>query len=446
MAGPPRTVTYEGLYPSQIRERFERDAEDAAADDWYPTSESWQGGVLHVTFEHQPGRRELARSAAASVAASGTPPRSPMPSSTSAPAPGRTPMPQWRRAALVGVAGAAIVALASVTLVGFGGWDRPGTVYGNPVSMATPAPGGLGPRADAVAFLESNGFAGAVSPVGDGQERWLGRGSDGSIAELLGPEGGLLRTAVTVFPATDVGVGEIAQPTDVLRFLDRFAPGSTEWATAHTDDAVAARGVPVRQRFGDRIVAVSALDDEDATVYTYAVTQAEAPARSRKTPRPAPVARTFSDGSWLVGSEVRPGTYRATADGTCSWTRLGEPQAGIEQVIASGIGSGPRLVTVGKRDVSFRASGCGRWTSDLSRITDDRTAFGDGMFQVGEDIAAGTYHSNGSGTCSWSRLSGFGGSVGEVIASAVGVGPQEVVLRGSDKGFASAGCGNWTRS
>ena len=71
--------------------------------------------------------------------------------------------------------------------------------------------------------------------------------------------------------------------------------------------------------------------------------------------------------------------------------------------------------------------------------------FGDGMFLVGEDVAAGTYRSTGDGSCTWSRLSGFGGSVGEVIASAVGVGPQEVVLRGSDKGFASSGCGGWTR-
>jgi hypothetical protein len=248
-----------------------------------------------------------------------------------------------------------------------------------------------------------------------------------------------------VFPAVDVGVGEIAQPTAVLRFLDRFAPGSTEWATAHTDDAVAARGTPVRQRFGDRLVAVSALDGEDTSVYTYAVTQAEAPARSRKTPKPAAVARTFSDGTWQVGSEVKPGTYRATVEGTCSWTRLGEPEAGLEQVLGSGIGSGPRLVTLGKRDVAIRSSGCGRWTSDLARVTEDRTVFGDGMFLVGEDVAAGRYRSTGDGSCTWSRLSGFGGSVDEVIASAVGVGPQEVVLRGSDKGFASSGCGGWTR-
>jgi hypothetical protein len=338
-----------------------------------------------------------------------------------------------------------VVLAASVTLVGFGGWDRPGTVYGNPVSVATPAAGGLGPRADAVAFLESNGFQGAVSPVGDGQERWLGEGAMGSVAELLGPERGLVRATLTVFPAEDVGVGEIAQPTDVLRFLDAFAPGSDAWATAHTDDAVASRGVPVRQRFGDRLVAISALDDEDTSVFTYAVTQAEAPARSRKTPRPATPVRTFGDGTWEVGSEVRPGTYRATADGTCSWVRLGEPMGTLETVLGSAVGSGPRLLTVGKKDIAIRTNGCGRWTSDLSRVTTDRTAFGDGTFLLGEDVAAGRYASSGTGTCSWARLSGFGGTPVEVVQSGVATGPQEVVLRSSDAGFASSGCGGWTR-
>lgn len=440
MSGPPRTVRYEGLYPSQVRERFEHDAADAAADDWYPASESWQGGVLDVVYEHDPGRRARLETAsppaqAAPAASSGHDGRSVA----------RPPMAQWQRAAIgVGVL-AGVLLVASVTLVGFGGWDRPGTAPGNPVAVVTPAPGGLGPRADAVAFLEADGFEGTLSPVGDGQERWLGRGAEGSIAELLGPARGLVRATLTVFPTQDVGVGEIAQPTSVLRFLGRFAPGSDAWATAHTDDAVAARGVPLRQRFGDRLVAISALDGEDTSVFTYAVTQAEAPARSRKTPKPAAPVRTFSDGTWEVGTEVRPGTYRATAVGTCSWTRLGEPVHALEAVLGSHVGAGPRLLTVGKRDRAIRSSGCGRWTSDLSQVTLDRTVFGDGDFLVGVDIAAGRYMSDGTGTCAWTRLSGFGGTPEEVVQSGLATGPQEVTIRSSDRGFASSGCGGWTR-
>lgn len=438
MSGPTRTVTYEGLYPSQIQERFDRDAADAALDDWYPTAESWQGGVLQVTYAHDPGRREREAMAAPPVAPQAS-------TSQREPTTARGPMPGWQRGAIALVVLAVVLFAGSMTLVGFGGWDRPGTVPGDPVAVATPAPGGLGPRAAAVAFLESAGFEGQVSPVGDGQEHWLGRGPDGSVAELLGPASGLLRATVTVFPTEDVGVGEIAQPTEVLKFLDQFAPGASAWATAHTDDAVAARGMPVRGRFGDRLVTVSALDGEDASVFTYAVTQAEARARARRTPRPTTVARTFSEGTWEVGVELKPGTYRATATGDCDWARLSDASGLPTAVLGSATGSGSRLVTIGKRDVAFTSTGCGRWTSDLSRVTEDRTTFGEGTFLVGDDVAAGRYASDGTGACAWTRLSGFGGTSGEVVAAGAGIGPQEVTVRASDAGFSSSGCGTWTR-
>ncbi len=54
---PPRTQVYEGLYPSQIRERFEEDAVEAAVHDWYPVNEAWRGPDLHVTYAHDPWRR-----------------------------------------------------------------------------------------------------------------------------------------------------------------------------------------------------------------------------------------------------------------------------------------------------------------------------------------------------------------------------------------------------
>jgi hypothetical protein len=55
---PPRTQVYEGLYPSQIRERFEEDAQEAAAHDWYPVNESWRGADLYVTYAHDPWRNK----------------------------------------------------------------------------------------------------------------------------------------------------------------------------------------------------------------------------------------------------------------------------------------------------------------------------------------------------------------------------------------------------
>ncbi len=55
---PPRTQVYEGLYPSQIKERFEADAREAAEYDWYPVGESWRGSELHVTYAHDPWRKQ----------------------------------------------------------------------------------------------------------------------------------------------------------------------------------------------------------------------------------------------------------------------------------------------------------------------------------------------------------------------------------------------------
>jgi hypothetical protein len=61
---PPRTQVYEGLYPSQIRERFEADAREAAEFDWYPGGESWRGGDLDVTNAHDPWRKQTASAVA----------------------------------------------------------------------------------------------------------------------------------------------------------------------------------------------------------------------------------------------------------------------------------------------------------------------------------------------------------------------------------------------
>ncbi len=74
---PPRTQVYEGLYPSQIRERFEEDAQEAAQHDWYPVNESWRGVALYVTYAHDPWRRgrPVATTAAAAPASERRRPR-----------------------------------------------------------------------------------------------------------------------------------------------------------------------------------------------------------------------------------------------------------------------------------------------------------------------------------------------------------------------------------
>lgn len=71
--------------------------------------------------------------------------------------------------------------------------------------------------------------------------------------------------------------------------------------------------------------------------------------------------------------------------------------------------------------------------------------FGDGMFQIGKDIKAGTYRTRtGSVNCYYSRLSGFTGALDEILANDNTSAPAIVTIDASDKGFQSTGCGTWT--
>ena len=74
--------------------------------------------------------------------------------------------------------------------------------------------------------------------------------------------------------------------------------------------------------------------------------------------------------------------------------------------------------------------------------------FTDGTHIVGEQLPPGTYQSTGSEIvpiCVWQRLSGFSGSMTDVIASAITEGAAVVTIEDTDVGFAYTGCGTWTQ-
>ena len=76
---------------------------------------------------------------------------------------------------------------------------------------------------------------------------------------------------------------------------------------------------------------------------------------------PAPLiepGQPFGDGAWLVGSEVAPGRYRATAptDG-CRWERLGRRAYGWPG--AGGAPSARTAVLINAGDAAFFSRGCG---------------------------------------------------------------------------------------
>jgi hypothetical protein len=73
------------------------------------------------------------------------------------------------------------------------------------------------------------------------------------------------------------------------------------------------------------------------------------------------------------------------------------------------------------------------------------TSFGAGTKIVGTDIGPGLYRSNNAVTasCYWERLSGFGGTLAEIIANGLGGGPAVVAIATADRGFNSSSCASW---
>ena len=72
----------------------------------------------------------------------------------------------------------------------------------------------------------------------------------------------------------------------------------------------------------------------------------------------------------------------------------------------------------------------------------EEPGFGDGTHRVGEDVAAGTYRSDGDGTCYWARLAGFSGELEDISANGNSA-PEIVAIAKGDAAFETQGCGRW---
>lgn len=162
----------------------------------------------------------------------------------------------------------------------------------------------------------------------------------------------------------------------------------------------------------------------------------------RATPGEAPV-----DGLLLVGHEVAPGRYRATPrlPATCVWDRLGA-FAGRrgDEVVGSSWRASTTIVDIAPSDAGFSSRGCG-WRADWAPAAVPGEPFGDGTWIVGAEIEPGRYRqvtpaSRGGRACAWKRVSGFGGTGPEVIASGE---EATVEIAATDTGFISHACGGW---
>jgi hypothetical protein len=118
---------------------------------------------------------------------------------------------------------------------------------------------------------------------------------------------------------------------------------------------------------------------------------------------------------------------------------------GLADWIASGIGRGYHVVTIGSTDAGFDSQDCGQWTDEIVQVTHSMTQIGEGTYVVGTDMQPGTWRAENGPNCYWARLSGFGGTEQELIDESLttqGVAPV-VTISATDVGFTSNGCGSW---
>lgn len=70
----------------------------------------------------------------------------------------------------------------------------------------------------------------------------------------------------------------------------------------------------------------------------------------------------FSDGMWIVGTDIAAGTWSAPGGEDCYWARLADFTGGVDSVIANDIGVTNPAVTIHDSDAGFDTSSCGAWT------------------------------------------------------------------------------------
>lgn len=74
-------------------------------------------------------------------------------------------------------------------------------------------------------------------------------------------------------------------------------------------------------------------------------------------------SNTFSgSGTYLVGTDIKPGTYRSKDNDGCYWARLKGLSGSLGDILANDNVNGPTIVTIKKTDKAFETNRCGDWT------------------------------------------------------------------------------------
>lgn len=131
--------------------------------------------------------------------------------------------------------------------------------------------------------------------------------------------------------------------------MEEEAPEDTVKSSAGlTASDLDERAEQLDEREGDLESKSAELDDREA-----AVTETET----------AIEANTIrGDGTYIVGDDIKPGTYRSVDNDGCYWERMKDLEGGFDSIIANDNVDGQGVVTIAPSDAGFASSDCNDWT------------------------------------------------------------------------------------
>ncbi|WP_223188435.1 hypothetical protein [Streptomyces sp. TRM68416] len=107
------------------------------------------------------------------------------------------------------------------------------------------------------------------------------------------------------------------------------------------------------------------------TTATETETEAAPPTKETPAPTPTPTKKAPGgeipgDGTYIVGEDFKPGTYRTdgpkdSAIPDCYWARMSGTSGELDEIIANGNTAGPTTVTISASDEAFQTTGCKTW-------------------------------------------------------------------------------------
>jgi hypothetical protein len=171
-------------------------------------------------------------------------------------------------------------------------------------------------------------------------------------------------------------------------------------------------------------------------------------------PAPAPVtypAGSFSgSGTFRVGVDISPGTYKSTpsVDYGGYWARLSCATGSLDCINANDLTDGSSYVTILSTDLYFETKRMNQWIPESALTGSLATSFtGTGMYKVGFDILPGTYMANADASIGgyWSRMSCATGNFDCIIDNALTEGSTIVQILPSDAYFITNRHDTWNK-